>query len=167
MKRALLLALVTLAACNPHIYSQSIAPPGRTANLTTIDGFWGTRAYRVELSQGVALALTCRQGGPCQDLQVVSSDPAIADVRRASLGNLEPTSPYHGSPHQLNSAGFVLVGRAPGTTRVVVKTNDGGRIIHVTVVPPPPSGSEATRASAALDLHERRRRTMRPRVASL
>lgn len=156
MIRALLVScfVATLAAaCNPTLYAQSVAPPGRQAKLESIDGFWGVKAYRVELSQGVALAITCHDGGPCQQMQVVSADPAIADVRRASLANMEPTSPYHRTVHQMNSSGFVLLGRSPGKTLVKLTSADGNRLVHVTVVAPPPSGAEATRATAMLPIH--------------
>lgn len=150
---ALILALsLGAVACNPTLYAQSVAPPGRQAKLESIDGFWGVRAYAVELSQGVALAVTCHDGGPCQKMTVVSADPSIADVRHASLANREPRHPYYGGVHQMNSSGFVVLGKAPGKTRIELKSADGNRVIFVTIVAPPPTGAEATRA-AALPIH--------------
>ena len=93
MKYLLLLALI---ACNPHIYQQSAPPPGRSARLDSVDGFWGVKRYRLEISQGVALALTCEQGGPCEKTRVVSDNPAIAEVRPASLSALEAVG--YGTP---------------------------------------------------------------------
>src|SRR5688572_32861196 len=86
--------LIALAACNPYLTQQSVAPPGRAARLDEVTGFWGTvKHYRLEISEGVALALTCNKGAPCERVNVVSEDPAIAEVRPASLAKLE-SSPY-------------------------------------------------------------------------
>lgn len=133
MKYALM--VLALAACNPYIYQQSVAPPGRSARLDRVDGFWGLKRYRLEVSNGVAVALTCQQGGTCEKLHVVSENPAIAEVRPASLAALE-TVGYMG-PQQPSSA-FVVLGRAPGTTKLHVTTaQKGKRDIDVTVVAPP------------------------------
>ena len=121
------------AGCNPVLVAQSAAPPGRSARLDEVRGFWGLKSYRMELSQGVALALTCYQGGPCEKLSVVSDNPAIAEVRRASLGTLERSGIYNQAP----AAALVVVGKAPGTTRVRVRSKDGHRDIVITVVAPP------------------------------
>lgn len=136
---AILVALAAAAAgCNPTLSAQSLAPPGRAARLDTIDGFWGIKGYKLELSRGVAIAVTCSHGGPCGKLRVTSDDPAIAEVHDASFGVLEPS---HGGPYvydnQTTAAAFVVVGKAPGTTRLRVKTDDGGRTIAVTIVAPP------------------------------
>jgi hypothetical protein len=121
------------AGCNPVLVAQSAAPPGRSARLDEITGFWGVQGYRLEISQGVAIAVTCHRGGPCEQLSVVSDDPAIAEVRRASLGVLEQSGLYN----QATAAAVVIVGRSPGTTRVHVRSKDGGRDIAVRVIPPP------------------------------
>ena len=136
---ALILALGT--GCNPMLVAQSSAPPGRSARLDEVRGFWGPKSYRLELSQGVALALTCHHGGPCEKMTVASDDPAIAEVRRASLGTLERSGMYG----QATSAAAVVVGKAPGTTWIRVRSKDGNRDIAVTVVPPPgPIATQAT-----------------------
>jgi hypothetical protein len=127
------LALALAAGCNPILVAQSAAPPGRAARLDEVDGFWGLKSYRMELSQGVALALTCYEGGPCEKLSVISDDPAIAEVRRASLGRLERSGMYG----QATSAALVVVGKSPGTTRIRVRSKDGHRDLAVTVIPPP------------------------------
>jgi hypothetical protein len=125
--------LALAAGCSPVLVAQSAAPPGRSARLDEVTGFWGIKAYRMELSQGVALALTCYRGGPCEKMSVVSDDPAIAEVRRASLGTLERSGMYN----QATSAAMVVVGKSPGTTQIHVRSKDGHRDITVTVVPPP------------------------------
>jgi len=139
-RRALALALALAAicaalaaGCNPVLVAQSAAPPGRAARLDEVTGFWGIQSYRLELSQGVAIALTCHRGGPCEQLSVVSDDPAVAEVRRASLGVLEKSGLYN----QATSAAVVIVGRAPGATQLHVRSKEGGRDIAVRVIPPP------------------------------
>lgn len=134
---------LALAACAPQLAARSAAPPGRTARLDELHGFWGIKGYRLELSTGVALAVTCRHGGPCERLQVTSDDGRIAEVRQASLDTLERS----GIANAATSAGFVVIGRAAGATRVRVHTRRGDRTIAVTVVPPPAHGAPATRAA--------------------
>jgi hypothetical protein len=135
VSRLVLAACLALAAaaCNPILVAQSAAPPGRSARLDEVTGFWGVKSYRMELSQGVALALTCYQGGPCEKLSVVSDDPGVAEVRRSSLGTLERSGMFN----QATAAAVVVVGRSPGETRIRVRSKDGHRDIAVTVIPPP------------------------------
>jgi hypothetical protein len=137
----LLLALA-LAACNPYLTQQSVAPPGRSARLDAVNGFWGLKRYRLELSEGVALALTCNQGGPCEKTRVISDDPAIAEVRPASLSALERVGFDSNAP----SSAFVVVGKAPGTTKLHVTAKEGKRDVIVTVVAPPPPPNAQTAA---------------------
>jgi hypothetical protein len=132
---ALLIAVSSLAACNPYLQQQSVAPPGRTARLDEVNGFWGLQRYRLEVSEGVALALTCNRGGPCEKMTVVSDDPAIAEVRPAALAALEARG-YAGRNPQ-PSAAFVVIGKGPGTTRLHLKAHEGTRDIVVTVIPAP------------------------------
>ncbi|HTM22775.1 MAG TPA: hypothetical protein VL172_19765 [Kofleriaceae bacterium] len=137
------LALLALAACNPTLSAESTAPPGRTARLDEVHGFWGQiKSYRLELSQGVALAVTCHRGGPCERLSVTSDDPAIADARPAALGTLEP----NGNAGRATASAFVIIGHAAGTTHLHLRSGAGSRTIAVTVVaprliPPPPSAT--------------------------
>ncbi|MBX3159838.1 MAG: hypothetical protein KF773_27960 [Deltaproteobacteria bacterium] len=157
----LVAALAGLSGCAPTLVAQSAAPPGRTARLDPIKGFWGnTLSYRLDISQGVALAMTCDQGGPCRRMVVQSDDPAIAEVKQASIGALTPTGfgPYAGTGHALDGspaygraadgratvAGLVVVGKQPGTTRVRVFVGDQTREIKIIVVPPPPQSPPAT-----------------------
>lgn len=129
------LLLVLLAACDPYLFAQSVPPPGRAARLDEVTGFWGTvKSYRVELSRGVALAITCNQGSPCEHVRAVSDNPAIAEVRPASLGVLEK-QPFGGNGQP--SAALVIVGKTPGTTRVHVTAKEGHRDIAVTIVGSP------------------------------
>lgn len=134
MKAALLvLGFAALAACDPHLIQQSVAPPGRSARLDEVRGFWGLERYRLEISEGVALALTCVKGGPCEKTQVVSEDPAIAEVRPASLAALQAVGLSDPQP----ASAFVVIGKAPGATRIHVRAKQGTRDIVVTVIAPP------------------------------
>ena len=140
MKR--LLCLLALAACGPNLSAQSVAPPGRSARLDEVRGFWGTiKSYRLELSRGVAIAVTCTDMGPCEHVRAVSDNPAIAEVRAASLGVLEK----NGFLNNQTSSAVVLVGRAPGVTHVHVTSKEGHRDITVTIVgSPDPAPAVAT-----------------------
>ncbi len=129
------LLLIVLAACNPYLQAQSVAPPGRAARLDEVTGFWGTvKSYRLELSRGVAIAITCNHGAPCEHVRAVSDNPAIAEVRAASLGVLEKNAWANTAQA---SAALVIVGKAPGTTRVRVTAKEGHREIAVTIVGSP------------------------------
>lgn len=141
---ALAAAAAVAAGCNPLLSAQSAAPPGRVAQLDEVTGFWGTvKSYRLELSQGVAVAVACHHGGPCDRVVATSDDPAITEIHRAALGTLERS----GFASQTASSAVVLVGKAPGTTDVRIRTTSGTRTIRVTVVPPP--APAVTRAAAA------------------
>lgn len=143
MTRALIVALALLGACAPVLMSESPAPPGRSARLDAVDGFWSIKSYRLELSQGVAIAVSCYRGGPCEKLAVTSDNPAVAEVKPASLGVLVPNGSALAG-NRSTTAAFVVVGKQPGQTRVHVRSKDGGRELAVTVVPPPAQGSAAT-----------------------
>lgn len=137
MKAASLLVVAALGAgCQPTLSAQSAAPPSRSARLDAIDGFWGPKGYRLELSQGVAIAVTCNRGGPCERMRAVVDDPAIAEVRVGALSKLELSGP-HGN--QQGAASIVVVGKTPGSTTIRVRTADGGQNIRVSVVAPPVS----------------------------
>ena len=143
MKYAFVVVALALAACNPYLNQQSVAPPGRAARLDRVDGFWGLKDYRLEISEGVALALTCEDGGPCHKPNLVSDDPAIAEVRPASLAALERIG-YGGDATP--SSAFVVIGKAPGTTKLHLRTKDGKRDVVVTVVAPPGPPNQQTAA---------------------
>ncbi len=136
MNKLVVFAMLALAACDPQVYQQSVAPPGRSARLDEVRGFWGLQHYRVEVSRGVALALTCVRGGPCEKMKVTSDDPAIAEVRPASLSALEQIGL---GPNQQPSSAFVVIGKAPGTTRLHVSAKEGDRDVYVTVIASPPA----------------------------
>ncbi len=139
MKRLAFVVVVALAAgCNPTLSAQSLAPPGRAARLACVDGIWGIKSYRHELSRGRALALTGHHRGPCQKLHVSSDDPSIAEVHDASFGVLQPNGgPAYAPLNQATATAFVVVGKSPGTTKLHVSTDDGGRTIAVTIAEPP------------------------------
>ena len=126
--------ILAMTGCAPHLVAQSAAPPGRSARLDEVRGFWGNvKSYRIELSAGVALAVNCHQAGPCEQVNVTSDDPRIAEVRAASLGTLE----RNGLENQATSTGVVVVGKGSGKTMLHLRTKRGKREIAVTIVPPP------------------------------
>lgn len=137
-----LLVLLAVAACNPTLTVQSPQPPGRVARMDPVRTFWGLQRYRLELSRGVAIAITCDLGGPCEHMQITSDDPAIAEVRPASLGVLQQNGVYG----EQTSAALVVVGKAPGETRVHVRTKGKQRDVVVTVVAPPGTPQALTAA---------------------
>jgi len=144
VNRLAVVALLALAACKPYLSAQSPAPPGRVAHLERVDGFWGLKRYKLELSSGVALAVGCYRGGPCHDLGVEIADPRIVEARPAAFDVLVP----RGYVDDKASA-LVLVGKQPGTTQVRVTSREGARTIAVTVVAPPPPRNAMTAATAA------------------
>lgn len=145
MKAAITL-VVALSACNPYLTAQSVAPPGRAARLDEVTNFWGIiKRYRMELSQGVAMAVSCTYGGPCDHVQVTSSDPAIAEIRPASLGVLRPAGQFNAA----TASAVVVVGKAPGTTTLHLSARQGQRDIIVTVVAPPGMLQKAALAADA------------------
>lgn len=136
-----LFLLLVLSGCNPYLTQQSMAPPGRQARLAEVSGFWGLKHYRLKLSEGVALAIACEQNGPCENISVVSANPAIAEVRLASLSKLEPAGGVRQA--QVPSAAFVIVGKSPGRVKVRLKSREGERDVVVTVVAAPSAASSS------------------------
>ena len=89
MRRALVLCTLAVAlgatGCPednpPHtitLYSVTVAPPARTATLVSTD-----LEHTVQMSQGVALAISCWDTctGGCESPTFSVSAPAVADVR--------------------------------------------------------------------------------------
>ena len=143
MSRLVVIALLALAACNPTLIAHSGPPPARTARLDPVKNFWGvTKSYRMQLSSGVALAVVCYHGGPCENLEIRSADGTIAEVRRASLGQMA-----HGYDRSTPLSGFVVVGKSAGATKLHLKTKDGWREIAVTIVAAPAPARAATVAN--------------------
>ncbi len=137
-RHVFVVAMLGAAGCNPTLSAQSLAPPGRAARLDPVEGFWGIKSYKLELSRGIAIAVTCNHGGPCQKLHVSSDDPNIAEVHDASFGVLQPNGgPGYAPSNQATATAFVVVGKTAGTTKLRVKTSDGGRTIAVTIAPAP------------------------------
>ncbi|MGE0402896.1 MAG: hypothetical protein AB7T06_39690 [Kofleriaceae bacterium] len=144
MKRTILLAITTLslallAGCPPVLTAQSTAPPSRAARLDAISGFWGIENYRLELSKGVAIAISCTDAKPCEKMRVTSDDPNIVEVRDASLAQLEQQGTAYAprTYERQTMSALVAIGKAPGKTTIRVRSADGDRDIYVTVVAPP------------------------------
>ena len=128
--------LLALVGCGPTLSAQSAPPPGRIASFDSNDDH-----YDLDLSQGVAIAISCYHDGPCKNVVVSTEDESIVDVKGAAFGALEQIPYTYAS---ITPAGIVLVGKAPGKTKVKVKTKDGSKTIHVTVLAPPVHGKHAT-----------------------
>jgi hypothetical protein len=124
MTRLLILLALVTAACGPHYYALSTPPPGRVAIIDD-------EANSIRLSLGVAVAFRCEQRGPCEDALATSDDPAIAEIRSASLARLE-TEPFRG---EIPATTFVVVGRHPGSTTLRIATAGKDGVIRVTVEP--------------------------------
>lgn len=137
---SVLCVAVLLAGCGPTLMAQSAPPAGRVARLDTVDGFWGLKSYRLELSAGVAIALTCNRGGPCEHMDV-RSDSTNVEVRKASIGTLERHA-YAGNA--IPASGFVVIGKQPGPAKIVVRTGNKTRQVAVTVIAPPVPSPPAT-----------------------
>ena len=143
-----LVVIAALGACNPTLSVESPQPPGRSARVDEVSNFWGLQYYRMELSTGVAIALTCNRGTPCEHMKVVSDDPAIAEVRLASLSVLKqhPYGMMGVGQEQQTAAGLVVFGKTPGKTKLHVHAEEGDRDVVVTVIPPPIATPAATAA---------------------
>jgi hypothetical protein len=95
-----------------------------------------TKRYRLEVSEGVAVAVKCEHGGPCEKMKISSENPAIAEVRMATLSALQQVG-YPHSMMQQPPAAFVVVGKAPGSTKLHISAKGGSRVVTVNVVAAP------------------------------
>jgi hypothetical protein len=129
VRRALLLALLALAACKPTLTALSMPPPGRT-------GWLDTKHRTLEVSPGVAIAFTCEKwdGGPCKNATATVDDPAIATVVPAHLARLAARIDDMDTS-MVPTTSFVVVARGSGVTTVRVRSDDGDRTLAVTVLP--------------------------------
>ncbi len=132
------LALVVLlaAGCGPTFTAQSAPPPGRIAALDENGGH-----YDLDISSGVAIAISCYDNGPCKQVVISTEDESIAAVKGAAFGAIERQPYVYGTA---TPAGVVIIGKAPGRTKVKIKTSEGSKTIHVTVLPQPAQGSHST-----------------------
>lgn len=137
---AAIAVIAALSACNPSLHAESPAPPGRTARLDEVSGFWGVKSYRLELTQGVALAMSCYYGGPCERMTITSDNPAIAEARLASLGVLQRS----GVANTATASAMVVVGKMPGQAHLHMTSKEGDRDIVVTIVTPPEPRTHAS-----------------------
>jgi hypothetical protein len=122
---AALAALAFASGCGPTLTLMTTAPPNR---VVTVD-----RARdRLELSEGVAVAIDCyRWGAPCQDMRAVSSSPDVAGVYPAHMPRVVSTG-YNGDT---NTTTLALVGLKPGNTTLRVWSEGYTRDYAVTVLP--------------------------------
>ena len=141
MKALVLVMTLSFAgACGPTLIAQSTPPAGRVARLDPVTGFWGLKSYRLELSSGVAIALACYRGAPCEHLDV-RSDSQNVEVRKASIGQLERNA-FSGNAQP--TSGFVVIGKTAGSANLIVRGSGKTRTVAVTVVAPPQPTPPAT-----------------------
>jgi hypothetical protein len=139
-------AIFWMSGCGPTLTAQSSPPPGRIAALDSNDD-----KYDLDISSGVAIAISCYDDGPCKNVVVSTEDESIAAVKGAAFGAIDKSQqPYpHNAVYSGTYAhsGVVIIGKKPGNTKVKIKTSDGSRTINVTVVAPPASGTASTIAA--------------------
>lgn len=127
----------TYAAPKEHasLSPRTTAPPGAITEYIE-DTQKEIRSIRI--TEGVAMALECRngKGAPCLLDGTASSDDSIVSWRKA-YGDLDQTVAYgrRTQTAYLNRALFVVVGRKVGNTRLTVATGEGPVTIDVTVFP--------------------------------
>ena len=132
--RALLLVALALSAtgCGPRFHAMTTPPPGRSADLTEDRRFWGGWDYDVRVTEGTVLAVGC----DCARLSVTTDDARIATIMKAHSTSKDPMT-----QRDARVASFVIVGVAPGKTRVHIKGSNGTKTIPVVVErayrPPP------------------------------
>lgn len=129
MKRRLTLlafAMLAVVGCGPRFSLITGAPPNRVARLD-LDN------KRIEVSEGVAVALECyREGSACKDVKATSSDPKIARVFPAHL-----TKVTRGLYEQGNVSTAAIVGVAPGKATIHVVSEGSTTDYEVDVLPAP------------------------------
>jgi hypothetical protein len=106
----------------------SSAPPTTQAELDLSTG-------RVDVTQGVALAISCRSvwhGGPCEAMTVVSDDPTIARVSFVHLDKYRHPSGFVHDIHHQRSA-FLIAGVRAGVTKVRIGGEDADEVLDVHV----------------------------------
>lgn len=129
---ALVLAALTASGCTPSLYAVTPAPPTRVAELRTEVPVFSKNKHHAKLSVGVALGFNCVHGRPCTDMRTTIANPGIVKILPAHLAGLERDAFTRDStPHST----LVMVGLAPGKTKVRLDTKQGNTIIHVTVLP--------------------------------
>jgi hypothetical protein len=136
-----LAALVMFAAgCNddPTITSISPAPPGATAE------YFESRqndARTIRLTEGVAIAFECKdyKNKPCGFDGTTIEDGNVAAVRRA-WSDYDPEVVYGRGPQvgqrsQQNRTVFVVMGKRPGRTKMILVTGYGEVDVNIEVLP--------------------------------
>ena len=113
------------------------APPGAITEYVE-DAPKEIRSIRI--TEGVAMALECRngKGAPCLLDGTASADDSIVSWRKAYADLDQSVATGRRSTTQtayLNRALFVVVGRKVGNTRLTVATGEGPVTVDVTVFP--------------------------------
>ena len=110
----LLTALALMTGCDDHFYALTVPPPTKLAELDDVD-------CEIVVSKGVALAFECTSpSGPCENARISSADEATVEVREAYVDSLDNEA--NGRSYSRPRSAFVVVGKAPGRTRVTVRS---------------------------------------------
>jgi len=125
--------------CNPILLAESPAPPGRSARLDPVEGFWAVKSYRLELSQGAAkFAVSCSRGASVRahdgDVRQPGESPRSARprwrvLRAEHLRLWRRRAARGGGRHRRQ-------GRR-ATTQLHVHAEQGDRDVAVTIIPQP------------------------------
>lgn len=122
---------------SPSLAPRTSAPPGAITEYVE-DRSKDERAVR--LTEGVAMAMECRdtKGAPCLLDGTAVADESVAVVRRA-WGDLDQTVAYGARTSSerayLGRALFVVVGKKPGTTKLLVRTGEETVAVDVRIFP--------------------------------
>jgi hypothetical protein len=127
-KPALLLLVGLLApACSPYLSVVTPAPPNRVVRLNH-------ETDRIEVSEGVAIAVECyRQGSPCRGVVASVTDPTLVQVLPAHMSKLT-----RGYGDEANVTTLALVGLKPGATKLRVWSQGWTRDYDLKVHPAGP-----------------------------
>jgi len=139
--RSLLFPLVAVAAlvagcdADPTFTPKTNAPPGATAEMHTNRS---NDTYAIRITEGLAMAIECEDGKrrPCSFDGTRIDDDSIATFRRA-YADLDQKLVYSRGTQQqshLNRTVFVVAGKKPGTTKLVVRTGYGDVDVNVEVL---------------------------------
>ena len=130
--KQLIVLLALVAGCGDvQLAALTVPPPGKVAQLDA-------EKLTLSISRGVAFAFECTEynnySGPCRDTTVSSADPAIATTFDSYLDELA-TAYDGGDLGPRSKSAFVVVGLAPGATKLTVATKEQDLTVDVTVLP--------------------------------
>ena len=102
--------LAFASGCGPSLTLVTPAPPNRVIEVDR-------EHDRIEISEGVAVAVECHRDGPCKDVRAVSTSPEIVGVYPAHIAAVRDRWGY---ASEANASSLALVGMKPGRTTIKV-----------------------------------------------